>query len=320
MASTHSASSPRPLVVFPDADVEGLDLLDYALTVVDASGIDIRHHLGVPQSDEEWIARVAPADGMLLGWKLPNAALKHAERLRIISYLGTGASDHVDLDAAAAQGIAVSNVTGYGDDAVAEHATALLFAALRDVPRLDAAMRSGGWPQAGAWQLRGSRLGVVGLGGIGRRMAAIGAGLGMEVVAWNRSAEAGGTEAHGIRLLPLDELLSTSDAVSLHVALNADTKGLLDARRLGLMKPESILVNTARGAVVDEAALIRVLDAGGIRAAALDVFDQEPIDPNSPLLQHDRTVVTPHVAFNTGEAARELFVRGLRNVVDHFTH
>jgi D-3-phosphoglycerate dehydrogenase len=236
----------------------------------------------------------------------------------MISYLGTGASDHVDLDVASRRNVTVTNVTGYGDDAVAEHAAALLFAALRSVPRLDAAMRSGEWPQAGAWQLRGSRLGVVGLGGIGRRMAAIGAGLGMDVVAWNRSAETGNTEAHGIRLLPLDELLSTSDAVSLHVPLNADTRGLLDARRLGLMKPDSILVNTARGAVVDEEALIRVLDAGGIRAAALDVFDQEPINPDNPLLRHDRTVVTPHVAFNTGEAARELFVRALRNVVDHF--
>jgi D-3-phosphoglycerate dehydrogenase len=313
-------SSSRPLVVFPDADAEGLELLDYALTVIDASGIEIRHHLGVPQSDAEWIERVSPADGMLLGWKLPTVALESAERLKVISYLGTGASDHVDLAAAARQNVVVTNVTGYGDDAVAEHATALLFAALRDVPRLDAAMRAGAWPQAGAWQLRGSRLGVVGLGGIGRRMAQIGAGLGMDVVAWNRSAETGSTEAHGIRLLPLDELLSTSDAVSLHLPLNDHTRGLLDARRLALMKPESILVNTARGAVVDETALVEALDAGTIRAAALDVFDQEPIDPHNPLLRHDRTVVTPHVAFNTGEAARELFVRALRNVVDHFAN
>ncbi|MEX1079905.1 MAG: NAD(P)-dependent oxidoreductase [Homoserinimonas sp.] len=313
---SHSLS--RPLVVFPDADAEGLELLEYALTVVDASGIEIRHHLGVPRSDAEWIDRVSPADGMLLGWKLPNAALRSAERLQLISYLGTGVSDHVDLNAAAAQNVIVTNVAGYGDDAVAEHATALLLAALRDVPRLDAAVRAGSWPQVGAWQLRGSRLGVVGLGGIGRRMAAIGAGLGMEVVAWNRSAETGSTEAHGIALVPLDELLATSDAVSLHVPLNGDTRGLLDARRLSLMKPESILVNTARGAVVDETALLQALDAGSIRAAALDVFDQEPIDPNNPLLKHDRTVVTPHVAFNTGEAARELFVRALRNVVDHF--
>lgn len=313
------ARTSKPLIIFPDADQEGLDLLEEALTIVDASCLEIQSHLDVPQNDDEWSERVAPADGILLGWRLPSGALKNAKNLKVISYLGTGASDHVDLDIAEEQGVTVMNVVGYGDSAVAEHATALLFSAVRNVPELDRAVRAGEWPSHGTWQLRGRRLGVVGLGGVGRRMAAIGKAIGMDVVAWNRSAEQGHTEDDGLSLLPLDELLATSDAVSLHVPLNSDTRGMIDERRLRLMKKDAVLVNTARGAVVDEEALARVLTEGHLRAAATDVFGQEPINTDNPLLSAPRVILTPHVAFNTHEASLRLFQMALQNLVEHFS-
>lgn len=315
--SAHNRAS-RPLIVMPDADPDALVLLDAALREVDASMIEFRTHLGVPQTEEEWVERIAPADGVLLGWRMPSAVLEQAPNLKAISFLGTGVSDHIDLDIAERQGVAVSNVTGYGDDAVAEHALALLLAAVRDVARLDRSMRAGAWDQPSTWQLRGRRLGVVGLGGIGRRMAELGTGIGMEVVGWNRSAETGERQHHGIALLPLTELMATSDAVSLHLPLTPETTGLIDDRLLSLMKQDSVLVNTARGAVVDERALLWALDEGRIRAAALDVFAEEPVHEASKLLRHERTVLTPHVGFNTVDAARRLFVLAVENLVRHF--
>lgn len=313
-------NSEKPLVVFPDSDAEGLELLEEALKSVDASSMTIRTHLGVPGTDQEWIDRVGPADGLLLGWKLPSAALKAAVNLRAISFLGSGVSDHVDLALASEHDVRVMNVVGYGDDAVAEHAAALMFAAVRNIPALDRRVKAGEWPSSGAWQIRGRRLGVVGLGGIGQRMAEIGRGLGMDVVAWTRSAETGTTSLHGLPLLPLDELLATSDAVSLHLPLNADTRALIDERRLRLMKPQAVFVNTARGALVDEAALVRVLQDGHLHAAAVDVFDQEPVDVDNPLLRQERAIVTPHVAFNTSDASLRLFQMAVQNLVDHFSH
>jgi phosphoglycerate dehydrogenase-like enzyme len=149
-------------------------------------------------------------------------------------------------------------------------------------------------------------------------MAEIGRALGMDVVAWNRSAERGNLEEYGLPLLPLDELLATSDAVSLHVALVPETRGLIDERRLRLMKPDAVLVNTSRGAVVDEGALVRVLDDGHLRSVGTDVFEQEPVNADNPLLTHARTIVTPHVAFNTHDASLRLFEIALQNLVGYF--
>ncbi|MDI2099209.1 2-hydroxyacid dehydrogenase [Ruicaihuangia caeni] len=315
-----TASSPStPIITVPDADDESIAILERIEGKIDLSGLELRIHMGVPASDDEWIERTAGADGMLLGWHVPDAALASTDRLKVISYLGTGASDHVNLGLAADRGMEVLTVSGYGDDAVAEHAAALMMAAVRSVPQLDRAVRAGEWPSASSWQIRGRRLGVVGLGGIGRRMVEIGRGLGMDVVAWNRSAESGATEIDGIPLLPMSELFATSDAVSLHVPLNEHTRGLVGEQLLRSMKPDAVLVNTARGAVVDEEALLRVLDDGAIRAAALDVFGSEPLAGDSRLRDHERAIVTPHVAFNTTDASERLFIIALQNLVDFFS-
>lgn len=234
-----------------------------------------------------------------------------APALRAIVFLGTGASSYVDLDAAEARGVAVRTIAGYGDRAVAEHAIALLFAAGRRIAEMDRAIRAGGWETLGGVEFAGRTLGVVGTGGIGRETARIGAALGMKVLAWNRSGVPAGLPC---RALPLDGLLAESDAVSLHLALTAETRGILSRRRLELMRPGSILVNTARGGLIDEAALVDGLRVGRPGHAALDVFAGEPPAADSPLRRLDNATLTAHAGFMTGEAAKRLLRRGFELV------
>lgn len=224
--------------------------------------------------------------------------------LRTIVFMGTGASSYIDLAAAAARGIAVHTIKGYGDRSVAEHALALMFDCGRRVARMDRALRAGRWRTLDGIEFAGKTLGVVGTGGVGRETARLAAALGMKVLAWNRSGVPAGlpcTPADG-----LDSLLAAADVVSLHVALNDATAGMIDARRLALMRPEAILINTARGAVVDEAALAEALRSGRLRAAGLDVFADEPLPAGHPLAALENVTLTPHAAFMTAEASARL--------------
>jgi D-3-phosphoglycerate dehydrogenase len=156
-------------------------------------------------------------------------------------------------------------------------------------------------------QLTGKVLGVVGLGGIGREVVRIARGIGMEVIAWNRSPRADA----GVPLVELDALLARADVVSLHLALDDRTRGIIDARRIARMKPGAILVNTARGALIDEAALVRALDSGHIRHAGLDVFHAEPLTPEHPLACMENVTLTSHAAFRTLEASMTLVRRAI---------
>ena len=223
--------------------------------------------------------------------------------LRHIVFLGTGASSYVDLAAAASRGIAVHVVPGYGNRAVAEHALALILACARRVAAMDRAVRAGEFPSLGGVELAGATLGVVGTGPIGATLARLGAAIGMDVIAWNRSGVAADLPA---RAVALDELFGRADVVSLHVALTPETRGMVDARRLALMKPGSILVNTARGSLVDEVALAAALDAGRPEAAGIDVFADEPPAADHPLRRHPAVTVTGHAAFRTPAATRRL--------------
>jgi D-3-phosphoglycerate dehydrogenase len=313
-----------PLVVVPDGDPEANAAISRAL---EASGrrFDVELHPNVPDSVDEWVRRTRAADAIILSWGLPTEVLRSAERLRVISFCGTGVSDHVDLNVAAERGIEVLPVRGYGDNAVAEHALGLLFSVLMRVPAADKAVRSGRWgddPEWESnwpprWELRGKRVGVVGLGGIGRRFAELAAACGMEVVAWSRGTE-GVDQRMGIRLLSLRELFATSDAISLHLALNDDTKRMIDDTLLRSMKPSAVLINTARGGLVDTGALAAALDERRILGAGIDVFDSEPAEAGNPLLGSVHAVLTPHSGFNTLEASAELMRLAVKNVVDYF--
>jgi D-3-phosphoglycerate dehydrogenase len=233
---------------------------------------------------------------------MPTELVAQCPTLKHVVFLGTGAASYMDVPALTQRGIAVHTIKGYGDTAVAEHTVALMFACARNVARMDREIRAGTWQPREGMQLLGKTLGVIGLGGIGREVARIGTGLGMQVVAWNRTPR---TDAPA-PLVDLDTLLATSDVVSMNLTLGDETRGFLSADRIARMKPGAILVNTARGALVDEAALLAALASGHIRHAGLDVFHAEPLAADHPLTRMDNVTLTAHCAFRTVEASMTL--------------
>jgi D-3-phosphoglycerate dehydrogenase len=236
---------------------------------------------------------------------MPTAMVVQCPALKHIVFLGTGAASYMNVDELKARGVTVHTIKGYGDTAVAEHTIALMVVAARDIARMDREVRAGTWtPQEGV-QLLGKTLGVIGLGGIGCEVARIGKGIGMEVIGWNRTRRA------GVPLADLDTLLARSDVVSMNLTLNDETRSFLSAERIARMKPGAILVNTARGALVDEAALIAALKSGHIRHAGLDVFHSEPLKPDHPLAKMRNVTLTSHAAFRTLEASMTLLRRAI---------
>ena len=238
---------------------------------------------------------------------MPTEVMAQCRGLSHIVFLGTGASSYMDVPALNGLGITVHTIKGYGDVAVAEHTMALVFACCRELARMDRAVRGSVWDPLESMQLKGKTLGLVGLGGIGREVARIARGIGMEVIAWNRSPR----PDEGVPLVTLDDLLARADVISLHLALNDETRGLIDAKRLAQTKPGVILVNTARGALVDEAALLDALRSGHIRHAGLDVFHAEPLKPDHPMARMDNVTLTSHAAFRTLEASETLMRRAV---------
>jgi D-3-phosphoglycerate dehydrogenase len=231
--------------------------------------------------------------------------------LRRIVFLGTGASSFIDLAAATQHGIEVDTIKGYGDTTVAEHTIALAMAAARDIARMDREVRAGGWRQVEGIQMLGKTLGIVGLGGIGREVARIAQGLGMKVLAWNRSP----VPAPTAPMAALDEVLAQSDFLCLTLALNEATRGFLDADKLARTKPGVVFVNTARADIVDNAALAALLRSGHIRHAALDVFSKEPPLPDDPLLALPNVTLTAHAGFMTPEATMTMLRRAIDLVI-----
>jgi D-3-phosphoglycerate dehydrogenase len=244
---------------------------------------------------------------------MPTPLVAQCPELKHIVFLGTGPASYMNVGELEARGIKVYIIKGYGDTAVAEHSIALMVAAARDVARMDREVRSGVWTPHEGVQLLGKTLGVIGLGGIGREVARIGKGMGMEVIGWNRTRRA------GVPLADLDALLARSDVISMNLTLNDETRGFLSAERIARMKPGVILVNTARGALIDEAALIAALTSGHIRHAGLDVFHAEPLKPDHPLAKLPNVTLTAHAAFRTLEASMTLLRRAIdivKKIVD----
>jgi D-3-phosphoglycerate dehydrogenase / 2-oxoglutarate reductase len=236
---------------------------------------------------------------------LPTDLVDKCDALKHVVFLGTGAASYMDIAELAARGIKVHTIRNYGDTAVAEHAIALMFAACRDIAAMDREVRAGAWVPHGGLQLLGKTLGVIGLGGIGSEVARIGQGLGMEVIAWNRSPRPSAP------LVPLDELLARSDVISMNLTLGDETRAFLGPAQFAAMKQGVIFVNTARAALVDEEALIAALRSGHIRHAGLDVFHAEPLKPDHPLAQMDNVTLTAHAAFRTLEASQTLLRRAI---------
>ena len=308
-----------PKIVYPDAG-EHLEeeLSEASRQRLDALG-GLEAHYGRPESHEAYLHRIGDAQAILLGWDLPAEVMLAAPALELVVFTGIGAARFVDLPRAAARGITVCNTPGYSDNTVAEHALTLLLAAARHVPRLDADLRAGHWNQSSmGMELRGRRLGIVGFGGIGRRFAALARAIGMEVVAWTRNPGPERARAAGVEFVALDRLLAECDAVSLHLAGTPETEGMIDAAAIARMKPGALFVNTARGELVDEAALVEALREGRIRAAGIDVYREEPLPASHPFLGLDNVVLSPHVAYNTPEAAVALHDIAVECLVRYF--
>jgi D-3-phosphoglycerate dehydrogenase len=241
---------------------------------------------------------------------MPTNLVDQCDALKHVVFLGTGPASYMNLADLAARNIKVHIIRNYGDTAVAEHTIALLFAACRDVARMDREVRAGSWVPHEGVQLLGKTLGVIGLGGIGGEVARIGRGIGMEVIAWNR------TQRPGVSLVALDELLERSDVISMNLTLNDETRGFLGAAQFARMKPGVIFVNTARAALVDEVTFIAALRNGPIRHAGLDVFHDEPLKPDHPLARMENVTLTAHAAFRTLEASMTLLRRSIDIVRD----
>ena len=254
-------------------------------------------------------------EGIITGLtKIDANLMAAAPELRVVVFLGVGASTYVDIEAAARHGVGVENVAGYGGRTIAEHAFALMLTAARNVATMDRRMRAGNWtPKLGGPELAGRTLGILGLGDVGCRMAAMGDAFGMEVVAWNRSGVPDGVPA---RALEIDEVIAASDVLSLHLAVTPETECLLDRRRVGLLRRDAILVNTARAALVDGRALIEALRARRIAHAALDVYDEEPLPAGHALLEIENVTLTLHTAWISPEASERLLRTGLEIMVD----
>jgi len=233
--------------------------------------------------------------------------------LKLVSIWGTG-TDNVDLDAAGRHGVTVTNTPGVNAFAVAEHTLALMLALGRRIPRIDREMRQGQWPRELLTQLLGKTVGVFGVGTIGARVVALTRAIGMEPVAWSHRGQPERIAALGARPASKEEILKDADVVSLHLRLVPETRGFLGRRELGLMKRTALLVNTARGALVEREALLDALVQGKIAGAALDVFHDEPLKPGDPLLARDNVVLSPHNAGQTPEVIRDGLLRAVQNV------
>jgi D-3-phosphoglycerate dehydrogenase len=228
--------------------------------------------------------------------------------LRLISIWGTG-TDNVDLATARAQGICVTNTPGVSAVAVAEHTLALIMAVAKRTVQVDQQVRQGKWPRAMATQLRGKTLGLIGTGAIGREVARLGAAIGMRVIAWTFHPRGDAAES-----VAFDDVFRESDVVSVHVRLSAETSGLIRREQLELMKPGAILINTARGGIVNEPDLIQALLTNRIAGAGLDVFETEPLLPDSPLFALPNVVLTPHAAGVTPETTEAGLALAIENV------
>ncbi|SHN63324.1 NAD(P)-dependent oxidoreductase [Bradyrhizobium erythrophlei] len=233
---------------------------------------------------------------------LPTDIAKRCNGLKHVVFLGTGARSYMNPEELSQLGITVHLIKGYGDTAVAECAIALMWTAARGIAQMDREMRAGNWLREDGMQLTGKTLGLVGFGGIAAEVARIALGSGMKTIAWNRSPK----QFSGVEFVSLETLLAQSDVVSLHLLLNDDTRGFISRERIKAMKPGVILINTARGAVVDEAAMIEALKSGHIRHAGLDVFNIEPLPSDHPLTKIPNVTLSAHSAFRTPEASENL--------------
>lgn len=267
-----------------------------------------------PLTAEELAERLPGVTALICGMdEVSEAAIQAAATLRVISMNGVGLGG-IDVEAATRQGIVVTNTPGTNAESVADLTLALILAQARHIPPHDRSVREGGWKRTRGRELRGQLLGLVGLGQIGKGVALRAAAFGMKVQAYDPYIDADFCARHGVEIVDRETALSTSDVLSLHCPVTPETANLINRETLAAMKSGVILVNTSRGDLVDEAALIEALDSGHLAGAGLDVFSPEPPEPG-PLWGMKQVVLTPHVGGNTREAALRTALQSARNAV-----
>ena len=274
---------------------------------------------GTRPSDSELIERVRNATVILsfrpAFTRFPKPVLDGAPHLKLICISGTGVED-VAVSEATARGIAVANVPGPSNRAVAEHCLALLFAVARAVPAQDRAIRRGEWKAMQGIELGGKTLGIVGVSGISSELAPFARALGMKVISWSRNNNSARAATIGSEAVPLDELLDTADVISLHVRLNDATRHMIGPAQFARMKRGAIVINTARGGVIDEDALLSALQSGKIAGAGLDVFAREPLPAGHPFIAMENVVMTPVSAWSTVDASARMINQSIENVAN----
>lgn len=238
---------------------------------------------------------------------VPTEALVAAGTVRNVIFMGTGARSYMHIGELEAAGIKVHTIKGYGDTAVAELAFALMWAGARGIAAMDRSVRQGGWLGYEGPQLTGKTVGLLAVGGVGSEMARLCAGVGMRVIAWNRTRR----EIPNVTFVDLETLLAESDVLSVHLLLTDDTRHFVDAAMLAKLKPGCLLVNTARGAVIDEAAMVEALKSGRLLHAALDVYETEPLPAGHPLSGLENVTLATHSAWRTPEATMTLMRRAI---------
>ena len=278
---------------------------------------DIVVYTDRPETPAEQIRRAADADILinsrgLVKW--PAELLRQLPKLKLISLCSIG-TDMIGLDEAKKRGITVCNQPGRTAPVVAEHGFGLMFALAKRAAFLTASMKAGGWPRMDNIYLQRKTLGIIGTGHIGAEMARLGGAIGMNVIAWTYHPSATRAQELGVQFVSLDELLRTADVVSLHVRLTEESQHLIGERELSLMKPDALLINVARGGVIDTDALIDALNSGHLGGAAIDVYDQEPIPANHPLLECEQIILTPHCADMTPEGVELLNEGAVDNII-----
>ncbi len=259
----------------------------------------VGYHATLPGSEEVLIERIRDFEIVInirSSTKFTERVFEACPQMKLLSIWGTG-TDNVDLKAAQRHGVTVTNTPGVAAIAIAEHSLMLTLAVARRIVSLHRQTVEGEWPRGQSVQLRGKTLGIIGLGAIGRQFAKLGEAMGMRVLVWTMHPN----PALGFELVERDELFRTSDVVSLHLRLSPDTTGFLGSREFDLMKPSAIFINTARGPIVDEPALVEALRTKRIAGAGLDVFDVEPLPAGHPLTKLDNVILTPHCAGVTPE-------------------
>jgi phosphoglycerate dehydrogenase-like enzyme len=307
-----SISDPINIAILDDYQNIALEMADWSSLDARATVTVFNDHLAGP---DQLVERLLPFDIVLVMRErtpLPRTIIERLPRLKLIASTAFRNAS-IDTAAAAERHIAVMH-TGYDSSPTIELTWALILASARHIAAENASLRSGGWQRGIGDGLRGKILGVLGLGNIGSEVARIGLAFGMEVIAWSQNLTQEKAQAQGVRLASKEELFGQADIVTIHLVLSRRTRGLVGAAELAAMKPSARLVNTSRGQIIDEAALVDALRERRIASAAIDVFDIEPLPPDHPYRTLDNVLATPHIGYVTRELYSTFYRDTVRNI------